>query len=249
MVKSTWFRVILGVMLSVIIALVCNAYLKSLKDEVAVVAAAMDIPAQTAITQEMLTIIKVNTSSQKLLVPDAINNPADLLGAISMVSFKKGEVIVNDVKKVIPNQQTATDGSKINVSELGRSFYIPSDKKAISVSLDAEGSLGYSLKKGDKVDVIFTSSSTDTESSYSATILQGIEVFDVEAISEKDRANRTAGQNVTVLVSAQAAQDLAFAKRKGKIDLILDSSRVGEISSKPQKPSTAQKFNPSGGNN
>ncbi|OAS16040.1 Flp pilus assembly protein CpaB [Paenibacillus oryzisoli] len=244
MAKSTWFRAILGAFLSIVIAFVFNAYLKSLRDEVEVVVAAVDIPVQTAITSEMLTVIKVNTSSQKLLVPNALNNPMDLTGAIAMESFKKGDVIVNDVKKVIPGQQTTTDGSKINVSDLGRSFYIPSDKKAISVSLDAEGSLGYSLKKGDKVDVIFTSSSTDSESSYSATILQGVEVFEVEAINEKDRANRTVGQNITMLVSAQAAQDLAFAKRKGKLDLILDSSRVGEVSNKPQKPSNAQKFNP-----
>ncbi|MDR6551565.1 Flp pilus assembly protein CpaB [Paenibacillus qinlingensis] len=245
--KSTWVRVSLGIVLSVIIAFVSHAYLKSLRDEVTVVVAAVDIPVQTAMKPDMFTTIQVNTSSQHLLAPNAIRNVSDLTGAMAMDSFKKGEVIVNDVRKVIPSEQTTTDGSKINISDLGRSFYIPADKKAISISLDAEGSLGYSLKKGDIVDVIFTSSSTDAESSYSTTILQGIEIFEVEAISEKDRANRTSGQNITLLVSSQAAQDLAFAKRKGKIDLLLDSSRVGERSAKPQNPTSSQKFKPAGG--
>lgn len=241
--KSMWLRVILGLSLSIVIALTSSIYLKSLKDESTVVVAAVDIPVQSVITTEMLKVISVNSADIDELVPNAIHNPIDLKGALAMVSFRKGDVIVNDTSKVIPAEQITTDGKLINVGNLGRSFYIPPDMKAISISVDSEGSLGYSLKKGDIVDVLFTSSSTDSENSYTATILQGIEIFEVEMVGEKDRANRITGQNIMLLVNSQAAQDLAFAKRKGKIDLILNSYQGRIDNLKSQKTTNLHKFN------
>jgi len=242
--KSNLFRVGVGLFLSLIIAFFTNQYLQSLRNEVQVVTAAKDIAAQTQITADMLSVVKVHAESREALAPNSFSNPSDLVGAVAVDNFKAGEVIVNNVKRLISNEQKDVDGNPVSISDMGRSFFIPADKKALTLSLDAQGSNGFRLKKGDKVDVVFTSTSSDTGGAYSATILQNIEIFEVEAIGGEDKGSKTSSQNITLLVNAQEAQDLVFAKRKGQIDLLLASSRVGQAGARPASPSTPQKFKP-----
>ena len=236
MFRNVWFRLFLGLALSGLIAVSVNSYLQSLKDEVEVVVAAQIIPAQMQITSAMLKTIRVNLASQQLLTPNAIHNVSSLVGFVAMDTIKEGEVIANDPRKIFKFNPNSTEKMS-TTGEVGKAYFIPADKRAITVRLDAEGGLAFGLKRGDKVDVIFTSVNTETGGAYSTTLFQKIEVFEVEASGDKAQGNNMTLQNVTLVVNPQEAQDLTLAKRKGKIDLILESIHAKALTNKTMRPS------------
>ncbi|WP_127580760.1 Flp pilus assembly protein CpaB [Paenibacillus koleovorans] len=220
--RNLWLKSLLGIVLSVCIAFYVNVYLKSLREEVAVVVAAKDISPETKISADMLTTVKVNTMDQNLLVPNAVLQLSDVVGSIAMTKIKAGSVIQKEPTQIMAPIDYSSSTSPAS-GDVKKSFFIPPDKRIITLKLDGEGSVAFALKKGDKVDVIFTSMASETNGIYSSLILQKIEVFDAEVIADKDKtaSNTAVMQNVTLLVTPQEAQDLALAKRKGKIDLAL----------------------------
>jgi Flp pilus assembly protein CpaB len=220
--KQVWLKAILALFLSICIAFYVNQFLKSMSTQVEVVVAAQNIPAKTTIESSMLKIIRVHADDQSLLVPHAIGGIAEAIGSITLVPLQVDEVLVNEEAKLVRPDQTVIGLSHADTS-MPKAYFIPTDQRAISLKVDAEGSLGFSLNAGDKVDVIFTSLNVDTGGIYAKTILKGVSIFDVSTISEKDRQSNTSTvlQNITLLVSPSDAQLLALSKRKGKIDFVL----------------------------
>lgn len=249
MTRSTWLKSIVALLLSLSIAFYFNQYLLSLKEEVEVIVAAKDIPAETRITSEMLKTIKVNKADQSLLAPYAAKDVNSVVNLITLISFKVDDVIINQPDKLIKSigggDYSIAAGGKVS-----KAYLIPPDKRAISIKVDAEGALAFSLGKGDKVDVILTSTGAELNGVYSTILLQKIEILDIEMISEKDKEQNisTTMQNVSLLVTPQEAQDLALAKRKGKIDLMLNPVSSNNSTIIPLSPSLPSKFlNPKGG--
>lgn len=244
MARSTWFKTLIGIVLSLCIAYYVNALLKTVTEQVDVVVASQDIASQTVITSNMLKTIKVNASAQKALTPMAAQNIHDVVGSITLVSRKSGEVIELDATKLVSStEHVMASGEMIRNDDLPRSYFIPPDKRAITVRVDAEGSLGFSLNKGDVIDVLFTSMSYDTQGTYTTILLERITIFDLDPVTERDRTNiNTAMQNITLLVSPKEAQLLSLAKRKGKIDLLLNPLNVEDGSIIPDKPTYPSEF-------
>jgi pilus assembly protein CpaB len=219
--KQVWLKSILAVLLSISIAFYVNQFLQSMSQQTGVVVATVDIPAKTRIESSMLKTVDVNAKDQTTLVPNALKHVTEAVGSVTLVPLKAGDVLVSEEEKLVRPDQSV-EGS-IEDPSLSKSYFIPPDQRAISLKIDAEGSLGFSLKSGDKVDVIFTSLNMETGGIYAKTILRNITIFEVSSISEKDRQSNTnlVLQNVTLLVSPEEAQMLALSKRKGKIDFIL----------------------------
>lgn len=246
MAKSTWLKVLIGFFLSLCIAFYVNQFLKSLKEEIKVVVASKEIQPQTKITSDMLTTISVSTADQKLLAPDAVKEISSAIGSVTLVRLRAGEVITNHSDKLI--QQNRDGGGNISASNqrVNRALFIPEGKRTMAIRIDSEGSLGFTLEKGDKVDVILTATGGELGGIYSNVILQRMEIFDVEPIADKDKTNNGALQNITLIVSPQQAQQLALAKRKGKIDLVLNplnSSQVNNPITGPTLPSDLLNMN------
>ena len=69
--------------------------------------------------------------------------------------------------------------------EVDVTYFIPKDKRLITVALDPQGSVNNALQKGDWVDVIYSAKSENGNSS-AKMILQQIEVFDIETLHFED---------------------------------------------------------------
>lgn len=220
--KQVWLKTVFALFLSICIAIYVNQFLKSMSLQTEVVIAAQDIPAKTIIENSMLKTIKVHSGDQSLLVPHAVGIISEVVGSITLIPIQSGEVLVRDERKLVKSNQSVSGQSNTNAS-MPKAFFIPPDQRAISLKVDAEGSLNFSLKAGDKVDIIFTSLNIDTGGTYAKTILKGVSIFDVSTVSEKDRQSNASMvmQNISLLVSPSDAQLLALSKRKGKIDFVL----------------------------
>lgn len=223
MAKSTWLKIVVSIFLAICIGYYVNQYLASLSTTVNVVVAAESIEPQTIITKEMLSTISVNQDNQKRLAPKAVYAESSIVGSVALKAFSPGQVIENTPESIVQDLGQGKAVQSQQEGSLRKSYFIPSDKRAVTVKVDAEGSLSFGLEKGDKVDIVFTTEQNRSEGGYSTVILQDIEVFETSEVTEEDRKKNlsTMTQNITFLVTPAEAQDLIFAKRNGKIDLQL----------------------------
>ncbi len=87
------------------------------------------------------------------------------------------------------------------------------------------------------MDVIFTSQDNSSGGVYAALIMQGVPVLEVEAPTKEPLAAQTGSQvNVTLLVTPAQAVDLALAKRRGSIDLVLSPETAEPVALPPSSP-------------
>lgn len=243
MSRTTWLKIAISIILSLIIGVYVNSYLKSLTTNIQVVVAAKTIEPQTLITEEMLSTIVVNEKNQKLLTPNAVKNKQEIVGSVALKDFEKGQVLLKDTNQIANDLDSSTGRAGTYEGKVKPSYFIPSGKRAVTIKVDAEGSLSFNLQKKDLVDVIFTSTTNATGGNYSSTILKNIEIFDVSNISQEEKNKNSASmlQNITLLVTPSEAQDLTYAKRNGKIDLELVPLEANEASTS-LTPTNAYKF-------
>ncbi|MBD3292667.1 MAG: Flp pilus assembly protein CpaB [Armatimonadia bacterium] len=128
-------------------------------EDVVVLAAAMDIPAYTTVTGEMLGAVEMKSNA----VPSgALSSPGDAIGKISQRQIMKGQTI------------TASDVGARSAKQ-GLTFVIPNGMRAVTVALDPISGVGGFVFPGDRVDVLTTFE--QNEVAMTRTILQNVEVL------------------------------------------------------------------------
>lgn len=217
------FKILLSLVLALVITALTNNYLNSLKETTSVVVAKTEIKAFEKITLDKLQVIRIDKSAENTIAKNAFQTTAPLIGAVARVTIKPGTVVRKDPDQVVFDEKKIdalrSDGS------VDPSFFVPYEKRALTLGLDAEGAINNKLKKGDWVDVIFTSIDDSTGGVYGAFIAQHVEIFDVQDIdfkSDSSMGKQGIVQQVTLLVTPQQAVDISLAKRKGVIDLALN---------------------------
>lgn len=219
MALYTKIKIVLALFLAVILSFLTFTYLKSLNDEVTVVVAAQDIEERNWIKPEMLKEISIGRKEKQMLASNAFTSITELENAISKIRIKKGEVIDSREDVIVGTRQSLLEKKIITENgEINKAYFLSGNKRLITVRLDSHGALNNKLKAGDWVDVIFTSEG-GSEKSFSFTILQHIEVFDIETFNGSKGAVQ---QNITLVVDPQQAVDIAWAKRNGNLDLALN---------------------------
>lgn len=215
------FKIILIITLALIISIFTYKYLNSLKAETTIVIAVEDIKERTWIKPEMLKVVGIRKREKNILAPDAVSDIKELENAISRVKISKGksisrtsDVIAGTKQSLIQQNVITEDGS------IDDSYFISNNKRVVTIKLDSSGAVDNKLKIGDWVDVVFTNMDNG-KNSFSSTILQHIEVFNVQNVKEKGAKS----QNISLIVTPQQALDITFAKRMGKVDLILNPSK------------------------
>ncbi len=220
----TKIKVILTVILAITISIAAYIYLKGLREEVTVIIADKDIEARVWVTDDMLKEINIRKADKNILAPDSIASLKDMNLAISKIKIPKGKVIDKDdvirgTKRSLIENKVINENNTINTA-----YFIANSKRIMTVRVDSQGAVLNKLKTGDYVDVVLTAGN-DAVGSFSTIILQHIAVNDVEKITEK---GGNASQNISLEVTPQEAVDLTFAKRNGKIDLLLNPLQ-GEV--------------------
>jgi len=144
--RSSIFYLIVTLIIFTIFSFFIFRYFSYLKtkipkegDFLQVVIAKENIPAFTIISEEMITIKEIPES---YLLNNAVLDKDLILGKVANYPFYKGEqIIVSKIGK--------------NISDLmAFSENIPQDKRVITLPLDSQSMIPYTVKPGDKVDVI-----------------------------------------------------------------------------------------------
>lgn len=146
-------------------------------EDVVVLMAAMDIPAYTAVTAEMVGATEMKANA----VPSgALTNPGQAIGKISQRQIMKGQTI------------TAGDVGARSAKQ-GLTFVIPDGMRGVTVALDPISGVGGFVFPGDRVDVLTTFEQDAV--AMTRTILQNVEVL---AMNEQvTRPTPSGGAQVT----------------------------------------------------
>jgi pilus assembly protein CpaB len=179
-----------------------------------VLVAAVDIPARTTITPNMLRATQLPTSAVER---DALTAPGDASGQLSLITIPAG------------SQVTA---SKIGrPSDVGLPVRLSPGKRAVSIQIDKVKGISGLLEPGDRVDILAIPprSGNEPQLPRTAAILRGILVLAVGASTETTSATPSPDyQNsttVTLEVTPQQADLLASADANTTLRLALRSPR------------------------
>lgn len=218
----TKLKIILSVALALIISTVTYLYLTSLNEEVTIVVANTDISQRAWIKPEMVKVVKIRESDRQTLAPNAVLDLKEIEYAISKQDISLGKVIDKKSDIIAGSRQALIDAKVIKEDgTINNEYFLSDNRRLVTVRLDSQGSVNNSIKIGDFVDIVYTSS--DSSNTFSVDILQHVEVFAVQKTGD----NSDSTQNITLSVTPQEAVDIVFAKRSGKIDLVLNT-RNGE---------------------
>lgn len=238
--KQFKIRMIFSVVIAILAAYFMYQYLGSLKKEVVIVVPVKDIESKTKITKEMLTTLTIDEQDQKAMYPHAVINLEEIIGAITKVKLEKNKPIEKKADLLVFGEEST---QALNYQGgVDNAYFIPYEKRVISIEVDAQGALNFGLKRGDFVDLIYTSKGED-QNKYANMILQHIEIFDIESITNSKDLPISAGKKQVIQLIATPDQCLKItaAKRNGSIDLVLNPLQ-GETG--PRDPITLDSFAP-----
>jgi len=174
--------------------------------EVGVMIANTDIPSGTEVTAGMLRLAQVAETARH---PDAARTPNQVIGRITKVPIVRGEQVLDS--RLLPA------GVRPSLT-----FVIPSGTRPISVAVNEVVGVAGFVKPGDRVDVLATMDSPDSDSAVTTTVLQNVEVLAIaqdmeERVDKEPKVTTT----VTLAVTLAEAQRLTLAEETGVLRLAL----------------------------
>lgn len=178
-----------------------------------VVVAAIDIPARTTITPNML---RQTTLPSSVVERDAIASAAEANGQLSLITIPAGSQVTS---------------SKVGrPSDVGMSVRLKPGKRAISIQIDRVKGISGLLQPGDRVDVLAIPPRAGQGGlPHTAAILRGIRVLavgsDLETTSATPSPDYQNSTTVTLEVTPQQADLLASADANTTLRLALRSPR------------------------
>lgn len=217
-------------------ALLANVYMKQQaeaekrrilemqKNYLKVIVAAKDIPGGAMITEEMLS---EETIHKKDLQEYAATSAVRVLNKIALAPIAKGEQILLNKLGIPRKAERPTLLSSI----------IPPGKRAVSVSVDSIASVGGMIRPGDYVDVVGTvalpgrtTPEGKTEARMSILpLFQDILVLamgqELETYPAQTKETPSGTTIVTLALSPQEANVIAFIEEQGKVRLVLRSPK------------------------
>lgn len=210
--------------------------LLSQKNLSTVVVAKKDIPAGSAITEDM---VKEETVVRSVLQPRAAQAIDRVAGRVALAPISKGEQLLLN-KLAISGQETSLSSK------------IPPGKRAITIPVDNISSVGGMIKPGDHVDVLgnvpipavsregkpVTQLTTMPLFQNVLVLATGQEFTTAPAATGESasRGARTSFPVITLALSPQEANLIAFAQEQGKIRFVLRSP--GDSQVQPAAPAT-----------
>ncbi|MCW2752195.1 MAG: cpaB [Aeromicrobium sp.] len=153
-------------------------------------------------------------------VPDgAVTNLSQVAGLSTNASVQKGEVLLRS------RMAAAGDRGKGNTS-------VPKGFQEVSIALDAQNSVGGTVKVGDRVGVIATGPFSGSDSQVTGFALDQVLVTKVQsALGAGDKSNLTSTM-VTLAVKELDAEKVVHAQKWGTIWLTLQNADTDTSGSK-----------------
>jgi pilus assembly protein CpaB len=192
-------------------------YARTLRDEreggdkVRVLAAAVEIPAKTRLTRANIAIAEI---------PQAWVDPRAVLE--KDLNQILGQPLAVQVKQSQPLLWSDFEMQKAGASA-GLATTLQKGQRAITLPVDASGSLGGMLRPGDHVDVLGTFARSQGSDWATVTLLQNVLVLATGSERGDGASSNRSFSNITVAVDLEEAELLVFAMQRGPINVALRS--------------------------
>ena len=186
-------------------------------NRLAVVTASADIPSDTLITEDMLTMTKLPADA---VLGDSATDKKLVSGKVAKTDIFAGEQILKG--KLVSAGDTKN-------GELA--YTIEPGMRAISIAVDSTTGLAGMLKPNYKVDIIsdFDRENKDGSNiSYTTMVAEDITVLSVDSVLSKEGKEQPEDGNasystITLQVTPQQAMELSLSEYKGHLRAILRS--------------------------
>ena len=218
MFKRIKYRFIIAIVLAVVSGLMSYNYLKGLDKKVTIVVAAEEIQPFTKITSDMLKEVSVHSDLKSGLMKDTYTDKYEVVGAVTRKIITKGYPMQKNSSALLYEEEKAVALNEFGNVEQG--YFIPYDKRVISIETDSAGALSQMLKAGDFIDMIFTSMDDSTGGVYSNMLFQHMQIFKIGKVSQTEL--KSSKQTIYLLATPDECVEIALAKRNGLIDLVLN---------------------------
>jgi pilus assembly protein CpaB len=197
---------------------------KGEKEAAVVIVAGKDLPAGTVLNEKVLQMAKVHKSQ---LQPAAATSPESVIGKVLMAPVAQGE-------QILLNKLTV-------IGEVGTlSMRIPQGKRAITITVDNIASVGGMIRPGDHVDVVgvvpLPMTSAEGKQIQQQTTMPLFQNVTVLAVGQEfgpsmgvRREEKGMSPDITLALSPQEANLIAFVQEQGKIRLILRSPQDTQV--------------------
>ncbi len=183
-------------------------------NKIGVVMAVADIPADSVIQKDMLSIKNLPADSVSAGAATRID---DLVGKIAADNIYQGEQIVAGNAVTLGDEQAS--GAKM-------SYKLKSGEYAFNIATDRQQSVGYAIQVGDFVNILYYYTDPDTKSIEAKRLYEKVKVIQIGDPSEIAAAGSTGLKtysSVTVIVSRDQSLELAKSLKKGSLGLELFS--------------------------
>ena len=204
---------LIALLAAVITGLCLYLFLNSLSNssgvpQAEVLKAAVNIPANTKITAEMVTLTKL---PQEAVHPDAIKDPKLAVGKAAKSDILASEQILT-AKLVAPGES----------SNNSLAYAIKPGMRAITVAVNEKTGLSGMLKPQDHVDIISEFDSA-ASISYTTSMVENVTILAVGSVMGKQDGVATPYTTLTLQVTAQEAMNLSMTESKGHLRALLRS--------------------------
>ena len=189
-------------------------YLNKAQNLVPIIVAKKTIEPRTQIKEDMIETKKVSALDR---ASNAIDDTELVVGGYSTVKIFEGQDIITPM--------VAKQFDEKGTSELALS--IPDENlRAISYPLSKINSLSNTLKKGDFIDIVSTAEKDKlgTDTPMTKTILQGVEVFNIEQPTSGSEAGI-----ITFLLTLEQIEIVNHAFSVGTVSFALNPSNAKPI--------------------
>ena len=216
---------IIALIAAVATGLLLYVFLNSLNkpveiDKTSVVVAAVDIPAETTISADMVMFSELPTEA---VIAGAVSDLSSVVGKVSDVEIFTGEQILRSKLN-----STGDSNSKT------LAYAVEPGMRAITMPVDETSGIAYMITPGNHVDIVgyFLKEEEDEETgdkkklSYTIMLLENTPVLAVDNVfSEAGKAgsDNPAYKTITLQVTPEEAMELSMAQSEGEIRAILRS--------------------------
>ncbi len=218
---------VLALLAAILTAALLFVFLSTLNNQkeiekTGILVAAQNIPADTPITQAMITLSKIPNEA---VLEDAVSDVSLVLGRVTKSEMIEGEQILRS--KLIT--AGAADSETL-------SYILKPGMRAITIAVDGVSGVGYMIEPGNRIDII--AQYTQQEIPFTKLVVQNVAVLAVDSnlsnkenIVEKDTVYST----ITLQVTPEQVMDLSFYEYTGHLCAVLRSPLDEKIANLPVK--------------
>lgn len=223
MKKKIVLKVLVLTFLIMITVLLSTKFLKSLNDHVTVYVASENIGSRVLITDDMVTKVDIGFDEKVKFFNKAYESKESIVGKVAINSIKKGDVFSDEGMLLSEEDSQNSLDSSGNVDS---SYFLSEDSRIGFISIEKSRALGGQIKKGDYLDIVFTSTTDNTGGLYASLLLQKVLVHKVE-----ENQQSSGIVDIHLELQPEEALILSLAKYNGQLDILLtyESSKKSDV--------------------